>query len=429
MRNESEKRRLTNSFEQLKVKNDERFNALTADIRKIDAQLSQLASETSTAPILDPKVIERLRSEGNRESKPLKSQIAKIQQDINSKIEAQSGVASSKGAALDAEITQLNERIDEIKIAADKRINQRKEQYSLERQEYEAAKNNRVMSTAEEKKQEPLLRAEIVAIQEKIDSNKKLKRDAAYESQVYRLAARWYGKNDVADVTTAEIRNVSAVWFGTVATIVATTGTILALISYILRDPEAFVERKKFSLTRRISRLFYLFFGRLNRVLLSALKVLTAFIRLILSFAEIFRGLIGVPVQRSLRRALLSYRKQKNRPNIVEKIVEVEVPVETVVEKTVEVEVPVEKIIEVEVPVEKVVIQEVPVEIVRKELVYVPLYSTESGLIDTSTQLKDAIPKLGGQHDDEASTTNKEAKSATKSTTQKKVATKRRAKK
>ena len=251
------------------------------------------------------------------------------------------------------------------------------------------------MSTAEEKKQEPLLRAEIVAIQEKIDANKKLKRDAAY-GQVYRLAARWYGKNDVADVTTAEIRNVSAVWFGTVATIVATTGTILALISYILRDLRHFVERKRFSLTRRISRLFYLFFGRLNRVLLSALKVLTAFIRLILSFAEIFRGLIGVPVQRSLRRALLSYRKQKNRPNIVEKIVEVEVPVETVVEKTVEVEVPVEKIVEVEVPVEKVVIQEVPVEIVRKELVYVPLYSTESGLIDTSTQLKDAIPKLGG---------------------------------
>ena len=98
-------------------------------------------------------------------------------------------------------------------------------------------------------------------------------------------------------------------------------------------------------------------------------------------------------------------------------------------EKIVAVEVPEEKIVEVEVPVEKVVIQEVPVEIVRKELVYVPLYSTESGLIDISTQLKDAIPKLGGQHNEEASTVNKEAKSATRSTTQKRAATKRRAKK
>ena len=66
--------------------------------------------------------------------------------------------------------------------------------------------------------------------------------------------------------------------------------------------------------------------------------------------------------------------------------------VEKTVEKTVEVEAPVEKIVEkiveVEVPVEKVAIKEVPVEIVRKEIVYVPLYSTEAGLVDASAQLK-----------------------------------------
>ena len=49
---------------------------------------------------------------------------------------------------------------------------------------------------------------------------------------------------------------------------------------------------------------------------------------------------------------------------------------------------------EVEKVVEKVVTTEVPVEIIRKELVYVPLYSTESGLIDASTELKGAKPKL-----------------------------------
>ena len=49
---------------------------------------------------------------------------------------------------------------------------------------------------------------------------------------------------------------------------------------------------------------------------------------------------------------------------------------------------------EVEKVVEKVVTTEVPVEIIKKELVYVPLYSTESGLIDASTELKGAKPKL-----------------------------------
>jgi len=409
----SNKRRLTSGFDQLKDKNDKRIDALTKDIADIDAQLSQLASETSTAPILDPKVIERLRSEGDRETKPLKSQIAKIQKDITSKIEAQSGVAQSKGAALDAEIKQINQRIDGIKQASDKRISERKGQYEIRRQEIEAARNKTILTTSAEKEQIPILRKEIETIQQEIDDNKKIKRDKAYDSQIYRLAALAYGRNDVADVTTEEIKMVSVIWFGTVATIVATTGTVLALISYILRDPEAFVERKKVSLTRRLRRLFYLFFGRLSQILLSFINVLTALTKLILSFAEIFRGLIGVPIQRSFRRMLLAYRKRLNKPRIetveveVEKIIEVEKPVEVEIEKIVEVEVEkiveveVEKIVEVEVPVDKIVIQEVPVEIIRKELVYVPLYSTESGLIDASTQLKDATPKLGGDHQGE----------------------------
>ena len=438
----SNKRRLTSGFDQLKDKNDKRIDALTKDIADIDAQLSQLASETSTAPILDTKVIERLRSEGDRETKPLKSQIAKIQKDITSKIEAQSGVAQSKGSALDAEIKQVSRRIDEIKQASDKRISERKGRYEVRRQEIEAARNKTILATSAEKEQIPILRKEIETIQQEIDDNKKIKRDKAYDSQIYRLAALAYGRNDVADVTTEEIKMVSVIWFGTVATIVATTGTVLALISYILRDPEAFVERKKVSLTRRLRRLFYLFFGRLSRILLSFINVLTALTKLILSFAEIFRGLIGVPIQRSFRRMLLAYRKRLNKPRIetveveVEKIVEVEKPVEVEVEKIVEVEVEkiveveVEKIVEVEVPVDKIVIQEVPVEIIRKELVYVPLYSTESGLIDASTQLKDATPKLGGEHKDEPQSGDSvkevvEKVAAPKKTTPKKAARKK----
>ena len=124
---------------------------------------------------------------------------------------------------------------------------------------------------------------------------------------------------------------VSIVWFGSIALIVSTIGTILALISYILRDPEAFVERKKFSLTRRINRLFYLIFWRFNRILLSATNLILAVAKLFLSFAEIFRGLIGQPVQRAIRLALIAYRRRLNKPRIetvekeVEKIVEVEV--------------------------------------------------------------------------------------------------------
>ena len=104
---------------------------------------------------------------------PLQKKITNLQNNITSKIEAQSGVAKSKGAALDAEIKQLNERIDDIKIASDRRISQRKEQYSLKRQEIETARNARIIATTEEKEEIPLLRSEIAAIQEEIDANKK----------------------------------------------------------------------------------------------------------------------------------------------------------------------------------------------------------------------------------------------------------------
>jgi hypothetical protein len=73
-------------------------------------------------------------------------------------------------------------------------------------------------------------------------------------------------------------------------------------------------------------------------------------------------------------------RRRLNKPRIVE--------IEKIVEKVVE------KIVEVEIPVQKIVTTEIPVEIVRKEIVYVPFYSSESGLVDISEGLKGTKPNL-----------------------------------
>ena len=126
------------------------------------------------------------------------------------------------------------------------------------------------------------------------------------------MAALLYKRSDVVDVTRAEVTNVALVWFGSIAAITATMGTILALISFILRDPEAYVERPKFSITRRISVIL----RRLNKLLFACIKLIT-------SISEIFRGLVGTPLQRAIRRTLLAYRKRLNNPRIEK--VEVEV--------------------------------------------------------------------------------------------------------
>ena len=54
-------------------------------------------------------------------------------------------------------------------------------------------------------------------------------------------------------MTREEVRNIAIIWFGSIAAITSTIGTILALISFILRDPEAFVDRPKFSILRRVA--------------------------------------------------------------------------------------------------------------------------------------------------------------------------------
>ena len=58
---------------------------------------------------------------------------------------------------------------------------------------------------------------------------------------------------------------------------------------------------------------------------------------------------------------------------------------------------------------EKIEIKEVPVEIVRRELVHVPIYSTESGVVDVSEHLRDSAPKSEKlkQSNLDASTTEK----------------------
>jgi hypothetical protein len=140
------------------------------------------------------------------------------------------------------------------------------------------------------------------------------------ENQVYRIAQFWFGRENAADVTRDELRLTAFVWFGSLAAIVAATGTILAFAGVLLMYEQTNTKKP-------------------NRVL------------------------------RAIRGAAIEFRRHLRTPKTV------------TVKETVEVER--EKIVEVvkEVPVEKIVFREVPREIVRKELVYVPLYTNDDKLL------------------------------------------------
>ena len=139
----------------------------------------------------------------------------------------------------------------------------------------------------------------------------------AEDSQIYRVAALWTGKDSPADVTNDELRLISLIWFGSLAAIVAWTGTLLAFAGLAVQ----YGQRRTDSQLRR-----------------AWLAVLKAF-----------------------RRLFVTWRHVKLKPR--EKVIEKEVV------KTVEVV--------KEVPVDKVVFKEVPKEIVNRQLIYVPFFTDD----------------------------------------------------
>lgn len=143
------------------------------------------------------------------------------------------------------------------------------------------------------------------------------------DNQIYRMAQWWFGKESAADLDRKDVMIIAGIWFGSLAGLIAVTGILLAFASYVIRDPyiEDMGPRSKSSAPQRIRKLID-----------------------------------------SLRRLVIYWRRVQRTPVIKE----------------------VEKEVVREVPVQKVVMVEKPVEIVRKEIVYVPLYTDDPTKIKTA---------------------------------------------
>lgn len=178
-------------------------------------------------------------------------------------------------------------------------------------------------------------RDELIQDRRKIEEEKaRLRNDVnlkVSDNQVYRIAQFFFAHENAADVSKAELRITGLVWFGSLALIVAATGTVLAIAGTLMK-----------------------YGGGSGRVK---------------------KGLF-----RTIRSLIVDLRRNIRKPKVIEKNI--------LIEK--------EKIISVptEVPVDKVVFRDVPREIVRKELVYVPLYTNDPDLLgvreNTKTKVENA---------------------------------------
>ncbi len=287
-----------------------------------------------------------------------------------------------------SEINKLKNQLTEIRNQESKEL--AKFQREREKIEKKYEEKNKITATFQKNAEEDLKREqdkkqpiqneveainlELTQILEQIREAKREKREKIQNSNIYRIAAM-FGKQrigpdgepiprDIANVTKEDTRIVALVWFGSIAFIVSVIGVILALASYVLRDPDNFLAKKDryiFKSVRKLIVTISIMFKKIGQLFVIIGKGIT-------SFFDGITHILDRRVRDGIRRTLIGLRKRAKEPKI----------------KVVEVPKVVEKKVEVPVEVEKVVFKEVPKEVIRREMVHIPLYSTEHGKVDLS---------------------------------------------
>ena len=193
-------------------------------------------------------------------------------------------------------------------------------------------------------------------LREQVTEEHTRKAEVAQQSQIYRLAAYWYGR-DVRDVSRDQAGSVVEFYFAGLALLAALVGPVLAIASRLKPRPIATVK-----------------FG-------------------------FVRSFLTERLVNTARRWMLSRRKKAR----ITKVVQVEVPVDREVVKEVVREVPVDKIVikEVvkEVPVDKIVKVEVVKEVIRREIMPIPI------LPEMHRELDDIVGKMRRKSDTDNSVT------------------------
>jgi hypothetical protein len=144
------------------------------------------------------------------------------------------------------------------------------------------------------------------------------------DNQIYRMAQWFWGKESAADIDRKEVIVIASIWFGSLAFLIAFTGIILALASFVIRDNT--IPNKDEELIQKNSY-----------------------------FAKLIY---------SIRRWVYYGKKMQRRPIY-----------KTTIKEIVK-----------EVPVDRVVFRDKPIEILKKEIVHVPLYTNDTNLINLSNK-------------------------------------------
>ena len=338
------------NFDAWQASNDQEINAFQT---KIQNRLSTISGASDQQKKSINNEILKLSAEietlnANRADKEQELQNAKIVDNNASNPSISVSTKTDRIAQIQKDIDQLNQQhnVDLEKIRSDRQALQ---------QNYEVAKQQIESKNLESRTSIPKLEEEVAVNKANILSLEEELTEKAQQNQIYRFAQKRGGYEDILRVEEKDLTFISIIWFGSIALVCATVGTILALISNIMTDPDAFVIKQQSRLNNKLAR--------------------------------------------SIRKLFLSLRK---RVLLQRKIVKVEVPVE--IEKIVEVEKIVEKIVEK--PIRQEVDKLVP------EIIPIPVFVPNGGdaaaevqkvadhYADLNKKVKDSFNQTARKHED-----------------------------
>lgn len=312
----------------VKAQQDQRIAEQTARVTDARARLERARSGElrDTQRIAFRQDQENLRTQFDERIATERRKLQELESTYNQAIGLRSKDLEASLASLDSEIARINERFAPQFSALT----------TTRAQQLAVVENNEALIAGWSSDLDDL-RDERVTLRDQTNA-------AIGDNQVYRMAQLFSGVDSAADTPPAYVVRIAAIWFGSLAAMVAFTGVVLALASNVILDPT----RPNFNAARD---------GSVRPELAKLL--------------------------RSLRRAIAYRRRLDRKPIIKERVVE----------------------ITKEVPVDKVVKVEVPIEVIRRELVHVPLYTNDPELIgraapaDMNISDKGKVASAGGEDD------------------------------
>jgi len=308
--NKKEERELSESFF---GKDDIRatFRENRSELKKA---LSQLKLDYDNIRLSDMKFdidnaldaqVEAIRDKYSKRVSSLRSKQNLLDREI-------SKILATREKDIELSIKQHLKDLNEIEK---KFIGQREENESERSRKFDILENNEAIVSEMDSRLE-LLGAERADVRNVI--NRKVG-----DNQVFRMAQWWFDKESAADLGRSEVMVIAALWFGSLALLVAFTGPILAFGSYVIQDERIKDDKVPSNYSSMLS------------------KVVAKAIHSIRLFYIEKRKTLRIPITK-------------------------EVPVEVIKE----------------IAVNKIVQVEVPVEVIKKEIVHVPLYTNDINLLN-----------------------------------------------